>query len=672
MPDLSNEERPERRSDPSGGKAGALKFVVLSLIVVLIGFAVLIKPQPPAEPVSSPLPAVPPVVSETKESGPPGAVAKADDERWSVARRWNERTLDAIRRDYPAPTVHARNLFHVSLAMYDAWAAYDETATGYLVREKLAASDIQLAREQAISYAVYRILSARYAGSPGVAESQASFDALMSQLGLDPLTTATVGNTASALGNRIAQAVLSRGQSDGANESNLYVGDTGYKAVNPPMVVMLPGTTLVDKNRWQPLVIENMRLQNGLPAPDNTQRFLGSHWGYVTPFALRRTDSAAIYNDPGAPPLLGGKGDAEFKRAIVDVIRYSSWLDPRDGATIDISPGATGNNTVGNNDGRGYAVNPYTGKPYEPNTVKRGDYGRIIAEFWADGPFSETPPGHWNTLANYVSDHPRVTKSIGGNGPVLDNLEWDVKLYFALNGALHDAAIAAWDIKAKYDYVRPISAIRYMGGLGQSSAPALRSYHADGLPLVPGLVELITRETTQPGGRHRNMEGHEGEIAIYAWPGQPRDTENEFSGVKWKRAVAWVPYQRDNFVTPPFAGYVSGHSTFSRAGAEVMTAFTGSKYFPGGLGEKIVPKDRFLHFEIGPTEDIVLQWATYYDAADEAGISRLWGGIHVAADDRHGRIIGARVGKDAWALAQRYYSGAGDAVDDSGANLVRR
>ncbi len=62
----------------------------------------------------------------------------------------------------------------------------------------------------------------------------------------------------------------------------------------------------------------------------------------------------------------------------------------------------------------------------------------------------------------------------------------------------------------------------------------------------------------------------------------------------------------------------------------------------------------------------MLQWASFYDAADEAGISRLWGGIHVEVDDRRGLDTCARVGKDAWALAQRYYGGIGDADDGSG------
>ncbi len=147
--------------------------------------------------------------------------------------------------------------------------------------------------------------------------------------------------------------------------------------------------------------------------------------------------------------------------------------------------------------------------PYAPNQVLRGDFARVLAEFWADGPESETPPGHWNTIANDVSDTPGLELRIGGDGAEVDRLEWDVKLYFALNGAVHDAAVAAWGVKGYYDSVRPISMIRYMGGNGQSSDPAGPSYDPDGLPLVaragrgghPGLERA--RAAARAPGRSR-------------------------------------------------------------------------------------------------------------------------------------------------------------------------
>ena len=149
--------------------------------------------------------------------------------------------------------------------------------------------------------------------------------------------------------------------------------------------------------------------------------------------------------------------------------RLSSELTPQSGRTIDLSPSVSGNRPLGTHEDRGYPENPVTGRPYPPNVMPLADCGRVVAEFWADGPDSETPPGHWNVLANEVSEDPALEKRLGGAGPVLDDLEWDVKLYLALNGAVHDAAIACWGAKAVYDYVRPISIIRYMAERGQSS-----------------------------------------------------------------------------------------------------------------------------------------------------------------------------------------------------------
>ena len=365
----------------------------------------------------------------------------------------------------------------------------------------------------------------------------------------------------------------------------------------------------------------------------------------------------------GEPPRLAdavpdGADFNDYKAAAVRVIEMSSKLGTEDGTTVDISPAALGNNDLGTNDGDGYSINPVTGEPYAPNVVLEGDFARALTEFWADGPKSETPPGHWNTVANTVGDAPGfVPPDRAAMGREVDRLEWDVKTYFALNGALHDAAIAAWGDKGFFDSVRPISMIRYMGGLGQSSDPRKASYDPNGLPLVPGLIELVTKRTSAPGKRHEALKDSVGKIAIKAWQGNPEDPKTQVGGVGWILAEEWVPYQQPTFVTPAFPGFVSGHSTFSRAAAEVLTAMTGSAFFPGGLGEFVVPKGGASSVEVGPSTDVPLQWATYYDAADQAGMSRLYGGIHIPADDFGGRQTGSICGKTAWALASQYFEG---------------
>lgn len=586
----------------------------------------------------------------------PACPAPANHPEWSVARRWDEALLDAIRRALPNPPVHARNLFHTSVAMWDAWAAYDPKASGYIVHEKHQASDVTAARDEAISYAAYRVLSARFIKAVGGDQSLSAFADVMDSL-CYPLTLSTTdGDTPAAVGNRIAKAVLAYGLTDGSNEAGGYT-DPDYKPVNPPLVVNKPGTTMTDPNRWQPLQIEHMISQNGIPVTNGVQQAVGPYWGHVAPFAIPAGGAAGVPIDPGPQPRLGDPAtDQAFKDQAVEVIRDSSLLDPSSGATIDISPGGRGADSLGSNDGQGHPLNPATGQAYTPDVVNQGDFFRVMAEFWADGPKSETPPGHWNVLANLVSDELAPNLRIGGSGPAVDRLQWDVKLYLALNGSVHDAAIAAWGLKGRYDGTRPISMIRYLGGLGQSSDPKLPSYNKEGLPLVPGLVELITRETTAPGQRHAALAGHEGQIAIRAWAGNPADPKTQTGGVKWILAVDWVPYQLPTFVTPAFQGYISGHSTFSRAAAEVLTGFTGSEYFPGGMSGYTI-KAGSLKFELGPTTDIRLEWATYYDASDQAGQSRLYGGIHVQADDFTGRRIGSQCGRDAWARAQQYYSG---------------
>ena len=573
----------------------------------------------------------------------------------SVARVWDEALLGAIRRDVPAPTVHARNLFHTSAAMWDAWAAYDPTASGYFVDEKHEVEDVEAAREAAISYAAYRILLHRYSLAAGL---EATFDdlvATMESLCYRIDVTTTEGDSPAALGNRIARTVIDYGRDDGSLEQRRYI-DTEYRPVNAPLVVADDAAAVSNPNRWQPLALAQLVGQNGLPMPGRVQRFVGSHWGHVAGFALPGSGDG-LPVDPGPPPALGDDptGTDAFQQAAVEVLRASSQLDPTDGETIDIGPGAAGDNPLGTNDGDGYPVNPATGEPYAPDPVLRGDFSRALAEYWADGPESETPPGHWNTIANTVSDTPGLDLRIGGEGRPVDRLEWDVKLYFALNGAVHDAAVAAWGAKGHYDSARPISMIRWLGGNGQSTDPAGPAYHPDGLPLVPGLVEVVTPASSAPGQPHERLAGHVGEIAVRAWQGNPADPA-QAAGVGWIRAVDWVPYQRPTFVTPAFAGYVSGHSTFSRAAAEVMTAFTGSAYFPGGISGWTVPAGD-LATEAGPSRDVRLEWATYFDAADQAGTSRIFGGIHITADDLAGRRIGAGCGRDAWSLAQLYYAG---------------
>jgi hypothetical protein len=205
---------------------------------------------------------------------------------------------------------------------------------------------------------------------------------------------------------------------------------------------------LVDPDRWQPL-----------PTPEGLgQRFLAPHWGLVAPFAL----ATGWELRPSGPRRHPGRS---FLLQAQELLDDSAGLD---------------------------------------------DETKAIAEHWADGPASETPPGHWCLLAQQVSAR---------YGHDLDD---DVKLFLALSAALLDAGIACWDAKRAYDSARPITAIRYLcrpGGAGPgrpwAGRPAdqgrgLAALHRH--PAVPR-VRLGARGT-RPSARPRPS----------CWPGAPGRT----------------------------------------------------------------------------------------------------------------------------------------------------
>ncbi|MEQ6167420.1 T9SS type A sorting domain-containing protein [Ekhidna sp. MALMAid0563] len=611
----------------------------------------------------------------------------------SVARQWNEVILEGIRNDLARPTVHARNLFHLSAAMYDAWAIYDEKASPYFLGNHCALFEITApsnktgAVEETLSYALFRLINHRFKNSPGSQHTLLLAQDLMEELGYDTdYSSEEYWNGApAALGNYLASCIISYGLNDGANEQNDYANEY-YEPVNEPLFIQQSGNpTITNPDRWQPLTLDFFIDQSGNPSDDTTPAFLSPEWGNVKPFALQKADATIkhrdgheyiVYHDPGPPPSIDS--DA-YKWGFCLVNTWSSHLDPSDEVMWDISPKSIGNiqsypNSIddyesfydleqGGDASEGWSINPITGMPYEEQFVPRGDYTRVLAEFWADGPDSETPPGHWFTILNYVNDHPQLVKRIGGTGEDVDALEWDVKTYFTLGGAMHDVAVSVWGIKGWYDYIRPVSAIRYMASKGQSSDPSLPGFHEEGMPLIDGFVEVITSADDPLAVDEKDV----GKIKIKAWKGPLFiiNPETDAAGVDWILAEDWWPYQRPSFVTPPFAGYVSGHSTFSRAASIVLEELTGSAFFPGGMGEFVAPKNEFLVFEEGPSVDVVLQWATYRDAADQCSLSRIWGGIHPPADDIPGREIGNIIGEQSVAHAMEFFNGTNDIMAEN-------
>jgi PAP2 superfamily len=342
-------------------------------------------------------------------------------------------------------------------------------------------------------------------------------------------------STPATVGTTAAQAVLDYRHADGSNQLNGYADTTGYQPVNS-------WNQLVDPNRWQPLCVP-------LPPPDATdcpaqQKATTPQWKNVKSFAL---SSPFQFVPPGPDKLADGS------------------FDPKD---IDAELALTSNLT---------------------------DKQKVTAEFWADGPRSEFPPGHWALMAQVLS---RIRHN---------SLDYDVQMFFALGNALLDASIATWATKFKWDYVRPITAIR---------------------------------------NRYRGQ-------MVTSWLGP-------YLGYGQVPGESWLPYQSPRVVTPPFPEYPSGHSTFSSAAATILSLFTGSDQFNAYVTIKAgtsLFEPRTDTNPGTPAADVVLTWPTLTAAAKDAGLSRRLGGIHFHDADEDGYNLGRSVGANVLVKTFQYING---------------
>lgn len=176
------------------------------------------------------------------------------------------------------------------------------------------------------------------------------------------------------------------------------------------------------------------------------------------------------------------------------------------------------------------------------------------------------------------------------------SLDKDAQMFFALGNAVMDAGIATWEAKGYYDSARPITMVHHL---------------------------FAGQQVTAWGG-----------------PGQGTQT---IDGSNWR------PYLG---TTPPFAEYTSGHSSFSAAGAEILQRFTGSDAYGGSI--TIPVGESRYELGLGPATDITLSWDTFSDAADQAGMSREYGGIHFQEGNLQGRALGRQVGAAVWEESQLF------------------
>ena len=469
--------------------------------------------------------------------------AETQDNTPSVVIQWNSASLQGVRNSKLGPPMVARALAIVHTCIYDAWAAYDDRALGTRLGGSLRQPPEKRSRaneKSAISFAAYRAAVDLFP-----ADKARVFDPLMTSLGYNPNDTSTDTATPSGIGNVACAAVLRFRHDDGANQLGTlspsgvpYADYTGFTPSNPPATVPVDWATVTDVNHWQPLQYVDA---TGTLV---TQTFVAPQWNRVIPFALTSSSQFRSVLERSGPALFGSD---EFLKQAQALVGLSASLT---------------------------------------------DTQKMMAEYWADGPHSELPPGHWNLFAQFVSarDHHDVAA--------------DVKMFFALTNAILDGGIVAWDAKRASDSVRPVTAIPFL-------------FHGQ---------------------------------QIRSWGGP-------YAGTRIIDGGNWVPYQANTFPTPPFPEFISGHSTFSAAGAEILKLLTHSDSF--GYSVTLPAGSSKIEPGLTPAQAITLTWPTFTDAADEAGLSRRYGGIHFAAADLAGKAVGRLIARQALVKARTLWGDHG-------------
>lgn len=448
-----------------------------------------------------------------------------------LALQWNQLTLDAIKLTRTSPPLAARALAMVHTAMYDAWSVYSKcafstTTARYIKRHEEGCGENEI--EKTFSYAAYRVLTDLFwLALP--AENRNMFRDLMIKCNYYPDDCSFDITTAQGIGNLVARLGTDYRHGDESNQLGILFHFAPWSDFTGYKPVNPPEPSPAkDINHWQPLMVDG-----------KVQHFLVPHWPLVKPFALT---SARQFRPE--PPYNTKDFPSEFKKQVQEIISISESLTDKE---------------------------------------------KIIAEYWADGPGTYTPPGHWCEIAQFICERNKY-----GNKDC-------IKLLFALCNAFLDASIACWECKRRYDSVRPITAV------------------------------------------HELYRGKR----IKAWGGP-------FKGTVDMDGKDWIPYQPSDFVSPPFAEHISGHSTISRAAAFILQSYTHKDNFEGCF----LFKSGSSQIEAGktPASDVMLDWPTFTAAAEEAGISRLYGGIHFKRGNELGQKLGIALGKCVWEKSLYYFN----------------
>ena len=525
----------------------------------------------------------------------------------TVSVMWDRTVQQAVieSENFNGPTIASRAYSMVHTAMYDAWASYDDVAVRVSFDDEGDNGALEAGAVASEANKEKAMSFAAFTVLNHLYPEQADMFAEVMQ-GRYGFSLTDDGSQEAAIGIDAAEDLIALRFTDGSNQAGGFQGS--YTPTNPSPL------ETNDITAWTP---ENVPIDPEDASPE--QQFLTPHWLDVEGFALAEDAFGETDFDPTLPPP-----------------PQPFFTDAQSGSTLDFAAGeitlgadvtindidylagdviAVSKDLIGPVINAGFIEQAEEVVQLSANLT---DEQKIIAEFWEDGGGTAFPPGTFMTFAQFVSAR---------DGNTLDE---DVAMFLAMGNAVMDAGIATWQAKVEYDYARPVRAIRDLGELGLIGEMG---------------VDELTGETG---------------YVIQAWGGIDPDT-GEGLGTRTILAENFVTYQRPGAdPSPPFAEYTSGHSAFSASGAEVLRLFTGSDDF-GGM---VTFEPGTVQFENGvPFNEETLSWTTFTEAADEAGLSRLYGGIHFNEGDVNGRQLGRDVGQNVYDLAQSFINGTADDED---------
>lgn len=461
---------------------------------------------------------------------------------------WMELLLKKVAQNNLGPTVTSRWLYLASVMVYNSYQ-FVTNGKSPIDQEYWTNTDKGQLSTSLIYLEVWMELACQFAFPLLIRDymhlslPQEEVDALITSHKINENVNINK-NSLSLLQSAIQSYLLAR-DSDGWKNTFIFNGHlpNGNNVIYADQSVNQNLNTLPELDKWTPLSI------NGV-----TKNYLTPEWGTANKGVL---------------------GDAEFQ----DLIDTTSTLFPDD--------------------------TQYENEMKEvfqiTNTLTNTQ--KMLAEYWAGGPHTVTPPGMWMVFMDVV---------IRSNGICLVD---EIKNYAVVASGLYQSSITAWRLKRIFMQARPVQKLRqyyYDEAISQGwNSETLGQYW---LPYQE--LNFVTPSFPDNPSGHSTFSSTSAKLFCYLLGTDQINLKNPVSNLEILR-------------------YFSPVLTH-------MTDFSINNVFIFPKTSQVLASD--------PTCGVSLGWSTWSDMAQSSGKSRIYGGIHVESSNQSGLFLGKSIGDKIWKL----------------------